>query len=107
MKINNTIVKELHSFDEVLYYQIDIINRNPILQLFVPVLKLNEGTPCLEIDTKGFISLEEWVKKNIISKSMVLEILEFYFESLIICENYFLNAKNFAPGFSGIYITKG
>jgi len=101
----NCIKKELSSFNDVLYYQVDVIRHNPDLPIFLPSLKLKEDIPCLEINTKGYISFEEWLLKNNPAKSMVIKILELYFNALISCNEYFLDAKNFAPGFSGLYVS--
>jgi hypothetical protein len=105
MKDENCIIKKLSSFDDVLYYRVDVIKQNPLLPLFLPSLNLKEDIPYLAIDTKGFIPLKEWLNQITPTKAIVIEILDLYFKALLKCNEYFLDAKNLAPGFSGVYVS--
>ncbi len=101
----NCICKKLGSFDDVLYYRVDVIKNNPLLPLFLPSLNFKEDIPYLEIDTMGYISLREWLNQINPTKAIVIEILDLYFKALLKCNEYFLDLKNFAPGFSGVYVS--
>lgn len=105
MENNNIIIKKSDSFDDVLHFQIDIIKQNTDLPVFLPLLKLKEDVLFFEIDTTGYIPLEERLKTISKTNKNLIILLDKFFKAISICDRYFLDIQNISPGFCGIYIT--
>ncbi|MHB1484641.1 MAG: FHA domain-containing protein [Saccharofermentanales bacterium] len=103
----NVITKNVSSIDSIVYYQIDIIQKQPHLHILPVHVAAQERQALLEVDISGKTSWSEYLETHTFSRNEWICFLLKVAETISISAEYFLDPSCFELSLSSIYFHAG